>query len=327
MSHIKLDGPFTRHRAKTHSENWHNLRHTVIGGSEAGAIMGASGYASPLTIWAEKTGAYTPPDISDKPAIRRGRFGEPMARKFFREDFGKFDDRAMRITHYPFFMRSTANPFMGANIDGLIELEGMPGTGVVEIKTTETKYTPIAKSWFAGEIYEPHYWQMLHYMIVTGLKWGMYILAIGDYIYWDVIEYNADRAAELIDAERDLWQMVQDRTAPAPIGIDSELEVRRAIDGPLSDDKVELDDSAGSLILELADLESKKKELEQEIKRVKLMLREKLHGHAMGTVGDHYVKISMVTTNRFDGTRFKTERPEVWKQFVKTSSYERMTIR
>ena len=41
-------------------EEWLQIRKQYIGGSDAGAIMGMNPYASPFSVWAEKTGNAEP---------------------------------------------------------------------------------------------------------------------------------------------------------------------------------------------------------------------------------------------------------------------------
>lgn len=52
-------------------EDWLRQRRKSIGGSDAAAIVGLSVWASPYSLWAEKTGKL--PDKADNEAMRQGR--------------------------------------------------------------------------------------------------------------------------------------------------------------------------------------------------------------------------------------------------------------
>ena len=55
---------------------WLEARKRGLGGSDAGAAVGVNKYRSNVDVWNEKTGAVTPMDISDKPAVRFGKLAE-----------------------------------------------------------------------------------------------------------------------------------------------------------------------------------------------------------------------------------------------------------
>ena len=52
-------------------EEWLKLRKKTIGGSDAAAVVGLSKWASPYSVWADKTGKV--PDKEDSEAMRQGR--------------------------------------------------------------------------------------------------------------------------------------------------------------------------------------------------------------------------------------------------------------
>ena len=53
------------------NEQWHLLRSTVVGASEAGALVGEHEYLSYWGLWARKSGLLPAPD--DSGAMERGR--------------------------------------------------------------------------------------------------------------------------------------------------------------------------------------------------------------------------------------------------------------
>ena len=52
-------------------DEWLEHRRRSVGGSDAAAIVGLNGWASPYSVWAEKTGRLPPKE--DNEAMRQGR--------------------------------------------------------------------------------------------------------------------------------------------------------------------------------------------------------------------------------------------------------------
>ena len=71
-------------------EEWLEYRRLGIGGSDAGAIIGMNPYATPYSVWADKTGRL--PEKEDNEAMRQGRdFEDYVAKK--EQAFEDYTDR------------------------------------------------------------------------------------------------------------------------------------------------------------------------------------------------------------------------------------------
>ena len=57
-------------------EEWHSLRRSGLGGSDAGGVMGMSKYVSPLGICMTKTGRIAEEDVGDLEAVKIGNLLE-----------------------------------------------------------------------------------------------------------------------------------------------------------------------------------------------------------------------------------------------------------
>lgn len=68
-------------------EDWLKERRKAIGGSDAAAIIGLNAYATPYTVWADKTGRL--PEKPDNEAMRQGRDLEQYVVDRFTELTGK----------------------------------------------------------------------------------------------------------------------------------------------------------------------------------------------------------------------------------------------
>ena len=93
------------------SEQWLLARRNGISGSDAGAVMGLNKWASPLTVYLDKKGLS---HFDGNRATERGSWLEGPIREKAKEALG------VLIEECPYMFTSDINPFMSANIDGLI---------------------------------------------------------------------------------------------------------------------------------------------------------------------------------------------------------------
>ena len=197
-------------------ERWQQWRRTVqtIGGSDAAAVLGLSPYKSPYALWAEKTGAVEPEDISDKEAVRLGNDLEDYVSRRWAEKTGKRVRRERAVLSNPEY------PFAHANIDRSVV--GEPDAGL-ECKTTSS-YSTIQKL-RGGEIPDTWYCQCMHYMMVTGAKrWYLAAAAFGAGFFEFTITRDEEDVSALAEAERDFYDRILRREAPSPDGSPSSLE-------------------------------------------------------------------------------------------------------
>lgn len=95
----------------THEE-WLSYRKSGIGGSDAGAICGLNPYASPMSVYHDKTREET--EDFDNEAMRQGRDLEDYVARRFMEETGKKVRRSNAMYQHEVYS------FMLANVDRLI---------------------------------------------------------------------------------------------------------------------------------------------------------------------------------------------------------------
>lgn len=95
-------------------EEWVQSRRESIGGSDAATVLGLNPYSSPYALWAEKTGAIEPEDISGKEAVRLGVFLEP----YVAQRFSEVTDKKVRRENY--ILKNSDYPWAHANVDRLV---------------------------------------------------------------------------------------------------------------------------------------------------------------------------------------------------------------
>jgi putative phage-type endonuclease len=137
-------------RLKQTSPRWHKWRAKGIGGSDASAVMGESGWTSPDELLAEKLGLRT---VEENERMARGRRLEPEARARYCREYG--------IKMTPVCVSHDEYPWLRASLDGWNDEHRL----VLEIKCPG--YWTHVK---ALRGYVPDYYtaQVQHQLLVTG---------------------------------------------------------------------------------------------------------------------------------------------------------------
>ena len=112
------------------TEQWLKAR-TLIGGSDAAALVGLNPYKTNIDLWREKTGRQKAPDISNEEFVKFGHDAEPHLREMFALDYPQY--QVGYLENNMFF--NDKYPYAHASLDGwLTDQDGRKG--VLEIKTT-----------------------------------------------------------------------------------------------------------------------------------------------------------------------------------------------
>lgn len=197
---------------------WLDERRKSIGGSDAASILNLNPWNSAYALWAEKTGAEIPVDISDNEAVRLGNDLEQYVAERFTEATGK------RVHRCNYILYNEEYPFAHANPDRMVIGEDAG----LECKTTSS--WEIASQLRDNEIPKSWYCQIVHYMMVTGAKkWYLAALAFGQGFYWFEIRRNDAEISALALAEKDFWRMVEERIPPTIDGSYATAEAIKTI--------------------------------------------------------------------------------------------------
>lgn len=201
----------------TDRKSWLAARRQGLGGSDAGAAIGANKYKSNVELWREKTGITEPEDISDKPAVKFGKEAEQHIRALFMLEHPEFV-----VDYHEFYMYlNDTYPFIYATLDG--ELTDENGRrGILEIKTATIQNAAGWAEWVDG-IPQSYYAQVLHQLAATGWSFVIvfaYLRAPYQGNIARIIERRIDRTdvkndiAYLIEQEAAFWQAVKDKKQP-----------------------------------------------------------------------------------------------------------------
>ncbi len=263
---------FANTRALTR-DDWLRLRRSGIGGSDAAAVLGVHPYRGPFAVYADKVGAEQAEE--DTEAMRQGRDLEDYVARRFAEQTG------LRLRHEYGMLRSTAHPFMLADVDRRVVGE----RAGLECKTSKDIHLTRYKN---GDYPLEYYAQCLHYLAVTGWdRWYLAVLIYGT----GLLTFTIDRAEvrddlnALIQAEESFWRNhVETRQPPPPDGLESTGAPLQALypraDGLTLD--AEPDDEA--LMAALLDLKREKKALDRRISEAENRLKARI-GEAEALAG------------------------------------------
>ncbi|MBQ2384318.1 MAG: YqaJ viral recombinase family protein [Oscillospiraceae bacterium] len=278
-------------------EEWVAARKGSVGGSDAATLLGMNPYSSPYALWAEKTGAMEPEDISGKEAVRLGNVLEPYVAQRFTEITGK------KVRRENYILKNTDYPFAHANVDRLVigEKAGL------ECKTTSV----LNLSKFAGGEFPANYYcQCMHYMAVTGYeKWYLAVLIGNQEVRVFEILRDEEEIAALMEAEREFWDHVV-RNVPPPV--DGMKATGRTLDALHSDSGREADLAPVCRDLrEYLDLKAQMKELERKLEHAANAIKSFMGDASRGSYGELKVDWKAVTSKRFDKTAFQRDHPGI----------------
>lgn len=295
-------------------EAWLEARRGSIGGSDAAAILGLNPYSSPYALWAEKTGAIEPEDISDKEPVRLGVYLEDYVARRFTELTGK------RVRRENYILKNPAYPWAHANVDRLIigEKSGL------ECKTTSEINL---KRFRGGEYPENYYCQCMHYMAVTGYpKWYLAVLIGNREVRVFELLRDEDEIAALMDAERQFWGKVTSGTPPETDGLQATGDTLDALHeggggcidlSPVSDD----------IRFYLA-LRGQIKALQEQLDGCANAVKSFMGQCETGKLGGISVSWRRYQSSRFDRASFQRDNPGIdLQKYNKVSEAQRFTVK
>lgn len=278
-------------------EEWVAARKNSIGGSDAATVLGLNPYSSPYALWAEKTGALTPEDISGKEAVRLGVFLEPYVAQRFCEETGK------KVRRENYILRNDEYPWAHANVDRLVigERAGL------ECKTTSALNL---RKFKGGEYPANYYCQCMHYMAVTGYeKWYLAVL-IGnhDFRVFEIFR-DEEEIRALMETEQAFWECVENKTPPA---VDGREATSEALDDLYADEGNTVDlTPVCKNIRQYLDLKAQIKVLEEKLAEAANQIKEFMGCAGKGVYQDFQVNWRSVTTSRFDKAAFQRKNPDI----------------
>ncbi len=239
------------------------------------------------------------PEVEDNEDMEFGREAESFIRDWFGRKLG------VQTSTFPYIMQSVDYPWMLANIDGLVN------DGKVRLLEIKTAGPWARKEWEEG-IPDAYRAQVQHYMTVTGIDSAYVVGLVGKKLFWHLQEYNAELAAQIVEAEQALWEMIENNEMPAPIGIDAEVEALTY--GDVDPDAVEEGDDEAVALYQEASIMIK--ELEKRKTELKADMLYKM-GSAKTLITPTYKVLHLQSEREyFDKKAFQKEFPDIYQRFA-----------
>lgn len=296
-------------------DQWIKYRKKGIGGSDAAAIAELDPYKSPINVYLEKIGEYE--EKEDNERMRIGRDLEDYVAKRFSKSTGEKVRRKNAILQHPKYS------WMLANVDRLIvgKKHGL------ECKVTNSY---MGSRW---ERYIPFQYEIQchHYMAVTGYDiWWIAVLVGNEKFIYKKIERDEEIIKNLIAIEKKFWENnVLNRQMPTPDGSYPSQELIKSIyPKALTNKTINLskDEYISKLnrrdeIAELIEkLQKEMNEIDQEI-QLSMKNAEKAY------INDRIITWKNVHRTRFNTKTFKKDFPDLYKRYMKASTYRRFLIK
>lgn len=297
-------------------EEWLQRRMKSIGGSDAGAILGLCNdkYASPMTVWGDKTGRIPPKE--DTEAMRIGRDLEDYVAQRWCEATGKKVQRWNRMIY------SEQYPYSHADIDRKVVGE----KAGLECKTMSPDVAR-ACDLEDGEIPKQYYCQCVHYMAVTGFdRWYLAILVLGRGFYEFVIERDEDEIAALMAEETAFWEdYVLTDDPPPPDGFRATTDALEQIYAASEQLDAVLDDEK---LYEYEELKNRYDECGRLLEQAKQAIMLDLADSENGSSESFEVEWKKRTRKSYDVKRFMKDHPEIdMMPYLKITEYRQFNVK
>ena len=279
-------------------DDWLKERKKGIGGSDAAAVIGLSPWASPFSVWMNKTGRED--DQEDNERLRQGRDLEDYVARRWCEATGKNVRRVNAILINPDY------PWAIADIDRAVTGED----AILECKTTSILQL---KKYKNGEYPVQYYVQCQHYMAVTGCKKAyLAVLVLQKEFLMYEIERDEDEIRSLMEQEKEFWEehVVKD-VAPAPDGMEATSEgILDMYPEGDPEEEVDITSETGELDEYFA-IDRTIKELTARKDQIKQALQLYLGTATTGVSGEYKITWRNKTRQSFDFKRFRDDHPEL----------------
>lgn len=297
-------------------EEWLQRRMRSIGGSDAGAILGLCNdkYASPMTVWGDKTGRIPPKE--DTEAMRIGRDLEDYVAQRWCEATGKKVQRWNRMIY------NEQYPYSHADIDRKVVRENAG----LECKTMSPDAAK-AYDFEAGEIPKQYYCQCVHYMAVTGFdRWYLAILVLGRGFYEFVIERDEDEITALMAEETAFWEdYVLTDDPPPPDGFRATTDALEQIYAESEQLDAVLDDEK---LFEYEELKNRYDECGRLLEQAKQSIMLDLADSENGSSESFEVEWKKRTRKSYDVKRFMRDHPEIdMTPYLKITEYRQFNVK
>lgn len=296
-------------------KEWLKYRQLGIGGSDASVIFGINPFRSIHELWLEKTGQ-TEPEESENEYTHFGKILEPIVRQEFTRRTG------LKVRAKNVMLQSIQYPFMLADLDGVINENG--SMAVFEAKTASA----YKKEIWEEKVPDEYILQVQHYMFVTGASHA-YIAALvgGNHFFWYKVERNEKMIREIIEMEQAFWEEhVLNGVEPVPDGSAASSAYFNKKYAQSNGKVVQLSEDVIPICEKYDEISKKIKKLEAEKDAAANQIKNFMKENEVGLIGEHRISWKSVEKTMLDSRRLKSEKPEVYEEYLAKNQYRRLSV-
>jgi len=294
---------------KQGSPEWHAARSKGLGGSDMAAVMGLNPYKTPFMLWQEKTGKVVNNIDSEKMQI--GRDIEDFCAAQYTKRTGTKTRRSNKFKVHKDY------PFIGGSVDRLFNIDGR--LGVLEMKNVSNESF---KNTFAGGIPDYYFIQIQTYLFVFGAQIAhLWVFVGGDHFELFTVARNEQVIESIIKAADRFWNVnVKMNIAPTLTNLD-DVKLKFPPENVQMGSSMPANMDIYADCTRLAEIKAKIKTLENEEEKIKMDVLQWM-GDAEMLINDDGKPIATwkpQLRTSFDSKAFKSENPDLYKQFEKTT--------
>lgn len=292
-------------------------RRNYIGASQAAAVLGMSRWATPLSIWAEKTGQIVRKD-DDAFHKKLGHRMERLVAELYEEETGRKLEEVPETLYHP------DHRFIGCNLDRRVVGENV----IVQLKTAAGWK---AKEWEEDEIPREYILQEIHELAVSGAERADIAVLIGNQDFKIKPIYRKDilpAMKDLVAREVHFWEtFVLPKVMPTHITARDRETLEELFPMAESGPPLQLSDEANAIAENLEAMGVDLRMIEGQIEKQKNTLLAMLGAHESGTTGRWDILWANTITRRFDSKAFEKEHPELYAKFRKPNTSRKFVIK
>lgn len=290
-------------------------RINYIGASECAAVLGLSRWATPLSVWANKTGQVVPKNDENLAMWLGNELEDVVARRFTKET-GKTVHRVNETQFHP------AYNFIGCNLDRRVVGED----AILECKTASAWKS---KEWEGEEIPQEYILQCYHQLAVTRKQKCYLAVLIGNQDFmWKEIKFDQKIVDDITTKLVHFWNdFVLTDIMPTTITKRDGDTLDALFPQAYVGNEIKLDDDANILIENLTAYKNDLKSLEGMIEQAENDLKSKIKDNEIGVTSLYRVAWSNSKWSGLDGKALKEAHPEIHAAFYKSKPTRRFTYK
>ncbi len=309
----------------TDEQAWLYARTKGVGGSDVGAICGVNPWSSALQIYFNKTGQFQEKADPSESSIERMHWGhmlEPIVASEF-----EIRNPEYHCMEAGCSLKSNAYPYLLANVDRLVLDKEDNIVGILECKTAGAQMIP---EWDSGEVPLSYYYQVQHYMYVTGIHRGWICCLAGGnkFFQYDIFFDEELYTTEILPKVSYFWnECVLKLREPEIQSADNNLFNDLFPSDSLSDDIVSFDDSFEAIGKEYLELKQRQKADKKRIEELQAAIKQQLTSNIRGYSRSYEYSWSPRTRTSVDSYYLKSHYPEIYEECLITTEYRQMNVK